>query len=365
MMNNTGRPTVTMSLLYNITISCLFWSLVLFVEDSHAFPSLIVRNRSFGRINHNKEHRGTTTATVLALASQDNNGIRLNKCLKGTHSRRQADALIVEGRVRVNGEVGFPGQRVQPNQDIITLDGTPVDQWEELNTFHDNDDDDAGDAGADMKKFTYIKYWKPRGVTCTTDISIPSNIIHAIQQSPRCTNAQKKLQCKHRIFPVGRLDKDSTGLILLTSDGRLPNAISRSIYKRPKVYKVRVNKKVTQDHLHQLRDGVVITTIAQRDQKQKPLTAKTLPCPVELFGPREFTITLMEGRNRQIRKMCAALGYTVQDLHRVEINDITLQRLKPATWDYLSTSEMKIIQSILQSYDPSNSSQTKRNTYTQ
>ena len=350
-----------MSLL-NIIISCIFWFVIICLEESHAFLS--ERRSSFGRTNNNNDKEyNDATITVLALASQDDNynGIRLNKCLKGTHSRRQADALIIEGRVRVNGEVGFPGQRVQPNQDIITLDGRPVDQWEELNTFNDsNDDNNDNDDDCDMKKFTYIKYWKPRGVTCTTDMNIPSNIIHTIQQSPRCTNAQTKLRCKHRIFPVGRLDKDSTGLILLTSDGRLPNAISRSIYKRPKVYKVRVNKKITQDHLHQLRNGVVITTIAQRDQKQKPLTAKTLPCPVELFGPREFAITLMEGRNRQIRKMCAALGYTVQDLHRVEINDITLQRLKPATWDYLSTSEMKIIQSILQSYDPSNFSQTKK-----
>lgn len=141
----------------------------------------------------------------------------------------------------------------------------------------------------------------------------------------------------------------SEGLILLTSNGKLPNAILRGSTKTPKIYEVRVDRVLRKDDARQLADGVVITTVAQRDGKRaKPLTAKTKCCEVTKVAPRCFRIVLMEGRNRQIRKMCEALGYVVVDLHRVKVMDVNLDGLNvPGDWMRLKGKELALVRDVL------------------
>jgi len=294
----------------------------------------------------------------------DDGGIRLNKVFKKTHSRREADALIESGRVAVNGvpvtEKG--GFLVRPYVDEISLDGTVVEGWEEMNSAaRDNQDDEnlrqqqwqsqsvgkersSNKIQKQREQFEYIKYWKPRGVTCTTDPKVPENIITAIRRDG--------YRPPHRVYPVGRLDKDTSGLILLTSDGRLPNAALRSKNKRPKVYEVRVDKPIRQKDLQRWRDGVVITTETVRNGVRKSTTAKTLPCKVEKLGgdidPRLMRMTLVEGRNWQVRKMTEALGYRTEQLERVEFACIGLDHLDgPGDWAPLDRREQKIVEDLL------------------
>eukprot|EP00980_Cylindrotheca_fusiformis_P009522 scaffold2082_cov85-Cylindrotheca_fusiformis.AAC.2 len=272
-----------------------------------------------------------------ALSSSPVEPIRLNKVFKQTHSRRQADELISSGRVTVNDEpVHSAGQRVVPFQDVVRLDGEVVGGWEAMN--HVGVDKSNKDS-----VFEYIKYWKPLGVTCTTDRRIQDNLIDALHDDG-CFP-------KSRVFPVGRLDKETSGLILVTSDGRLPNAALRGRFKQPKTYLVRTTEHVSKEDIQQLREGVVITTVAQRDgNRGKPLTAPTLPCQVRQSrdDPRFLEITLVEGRNRQIRKMLEAVGYHVLDLHRKEFLEMTLDPLQgPGDWARLSRDEMKIVQDVL------------------
>lgn len=298
------------------------------------------------------------------------NGIRLNKVFKATHSRRQADALIDSGRVAVNGipvtERG--GFKVRPFIDVVSLDGKTIEGWEAMNGMVANHDDYAEmsssgtrnddestttnnrvDDVSTSNNFEYIKYWKPRGVTCTTDRTVPFNIIDDLQQ-------ERGYCPKHRVYPVGRLDKDTSGLIVLTSDGRLPNSALRGQFKQPKVYRVIVNRELQDEDLHQLRQGVVITTVAQRDgNRGKPLTAPTLPCRVERIPhtqQRGVTMTLVEGRNRQIRKMMQTLGYEVVRLHRVQFMGISLEPLqREGEWVDLNEEEMRIVEEVLQNAD--------------
>ena len=289
-------------------------------------------------------------------------GLRLNKCFRSTHSRRQADAMIQSGRVHVNGVlVTEAGTRVQPN-DIVQLDGMEVD-WQQLNQ-HDASFQkptvSADTTTSSTETFEYIKYWKPRGVISTTDTRIRDNILDALRQ-------ESDYRPSHRCFPVGRLDKDTTGLILLTSDGRVPNAIGRAVQQKQKTYHVMTNRPVSDQDIQDLRDGVVITTVAQRDNKAKPLTAKTLPCQCRRLKTPfyesansyvsrsqqlcQLEMTIVEGRNRQIRKMLQALGYHVVDLHRVNVHGITLDGLDgPGSWAHLSPSEMKVITTALSEY---------------
>ena len=288
-------------------------------------------------------------------------GIRLNKVLKATHSRREADRLIQDGRVTVNGHVSH-GCMVVPHHDVVRLDGKRVLGWEQMNSISSSPDSVADeqrrkqnqerinhrtDAACKIGHFEYVKYWKPRGVICTTDRRISGNIIDAI------TSKQSGYRPQHRVYPVGRLDKDTTGLILLTSDGRLPNASLRLKEKQSKLYQVYVDRPLTADVVQRLRDGVVITTVAQRDRTSKPLTARTKPCTVQIIPNTQnygCEITLQEGRNRQIRKMMSKLGYTVVELHRVQFGLITLQDLSdPGDWKKLSKHEMKYIESLVSS----------------
>ena len=270
---------------------------------------------------------------ALDVEASTEPGIRINKVFKATHSRRQADDLISSGRVTVNGQPVTAGQRVVPFQDEVLLDGEPIQGWEALNAIVDSQIEST----SPMTPFEYTKYWKPAGVICTTDRRIKENIIDALLDvgySP-----------KHRIYPVGRLDRDTSGLILLTSDGRLPNAALRGEHKQPKTYEVSVDKPIGDSDLDLLRDGVVITTVAQRDgNRGKPLTAKTRPCIVDRLDRRSMRMTITEGRNRQIRKMVDALGYRVQWLERVAFAGMELAPLNgPGEWKRLDESEMKIV----------------------
>lgn len=266
----------------------------------------------------------------------------MNKVFKQTHSRRQADQLISSGRITINDEpVHSAGQRVIPFQDVVRLDGEIVGGWEALNHLGNHENDESNKSASNV--FEYIKYWKPPGVTCTTDRRVEDNLIDALQEDG-CFP-------KSRVFPVGRLDKETSGLILVTSDGRLPNAALRGRFKQPKTYLVQTTYPVSPEDVQHLRDGVLITTIAQRDgNRSKPLTAPTLPCQVQQRrnNPRVLKITLIEGRNRQIRRMLQALGYHVVDLHRNNFLRMNLDPLEgPGGWARLSNKEMEIIEDVL------------------
>lgn len=255
-------------------------------------------------------------------------GVRLNKCLVGL-SRRAADAAIQEGRVSVDGEIRVdPGFRCLRDDQVVTLDG--VEQgWASV---------EAAKKLPPGESFVYVKYWKPRGVTCTTDRRVRGNVIESLGQD-----------FGSRIFPVGRLDKESTGLILLTSDGRLCEKLLRPSANKVKEYEVEVDPAPSRDDVSALSSGIVVTTVAQRDRGRRiPLTAPTKPCKVDVISPNKLRIALSEGRNRQIRRMCAARGLTVVDLHRITFAGITLRGLKkPGDRKRLDAREMDLIRRAL------------------
>jgi 23S rRNA pseudouridine2604 synthase len=329
------------------------------------------RGRRSRTRNDSALHSSSSARTTLLSAEAEKNGtttcgIRLNKVFKSTHSRREADRLILDGRVKVNGRVSY-GCMVTPFQDRVQLDGADVVGWEQMNAVvssssssssrtsprqsESSDDSASNDEPSTLGpakeettscSFEYIKYWKPQGVTCTTDRRITGNIMDQIIH----INGYRPI---HRVYPVGRLDKDSTGLILLTSDGRLPNASLRQDQKQTKRYQVTIDRRIDPHDVQRLRAGVLITTIAQRDRTTKSLTAYTKPCLVNITSPSTLEITLTEGRNRQIRKMLDVLGYTVIDLHRLAFGPITLQGLtKAGDWSRLKGAELEWVQSLVQ-----------------
>jgi 23S rRNA pseudouridine2604 synthase len=229
-------------------------------------------------------------------ASESRRAVRINKFFteQGRCSRREADRLIEEGRVTINGRQAVLGDRVGP-QDVIARDGTIV-PWQQTRL--------------------YIKFHKPVGITTTSEPHVPGNIIGFISHP-------------ERIFPIGRLDKDSSGLILLTNDGDIVNRILRAENRHEKEYQVRVDRAFDQPFLDRMASGVVI------------LGSRTRPCRISRTGPREFRIVLTEGRNRQIRRMCQALGYRVLSLQRTRIMHITLADLPAGQWRPLSGRELE------------------------
>jgi 23S rRNA pseudouridine2604 synthase len=228
------------------------------------------------------------------VTCHDSKRIRINKFFtqQGICSRREADRWIEEGRITINGKVATLGDRVGPG-DVVRRDGVVV-PW--------------GNTPV------YLKYHKPVGVTTTSESHVPRNIIDEIGHPAR-------------IFPIGRLDKDSSGLILLTNDGDIVNAMLRKEYGHEREYWVEVDREFDLAFLDRLASGVVI------------LGVRTLPCTASRLGPRRFRIILTEGRNRQIRRMCQTLGYRVVTLHRVRVMHITLDGLKPGEWRDLSEQE--------------------------
>mmetsp|Transcript_34785 Transcript_34785/g.84319 ORF Transcript_34785/g.84319 Transcript_34785/m.84319 type:complete len:338 (+) Transcript_34785:11-1024(+) len=315
------------------------------------FSVVVVYASGFSSSTTSSSSFGDPSSASLNAEPSSPEPIRLNKVFKKTHSRRQADKLIADGRITVNGEPSHSaGQRVVPFEDVVCLDGNIVEGWEAMNHLQGPKNEEGspkdrkrGDAEGALDTFEYIKYWKPLGVTCTTDRRIEDNVIDALEEDG--------CYPKTRIFPVGRLDKETSGLLLMTSDGRLPNAALRGRFKQPKTYLVWTNRPLHPDDVQILREGVVITTVAQRDgNRGKELTAPTLPCPVRQSkqNPRVLEITLVEGRNRQVRKMLEAVGYRVIDLHRRSFLQMNLDNLEgPGDWAKLSKEEMKIVEEVL------------------
>jgi 23S rRNA pseudouridine2604 synthase len=221
--------------------------------------------------------------------------VRLNKHISDTGicSRREADSWITAGRVTINGAIATLGTQVKEGDDV-RIDGRAL---------------------SDKPHDIYIALNKPVGITCTTERDIQDNIIDFIGHT-------------QRIFPIGRLDKDSEGLILLTNNGDIVNQILRAENAHDKEYIVTVDKPITPLFLHALADGVKI------------LGTVTRPCRTKQLGPCVFGITLTQGLNRQIRRMCAIFNYRVQRLQRTRIMHIELAALKSGQWRDLTPSEI-------------------------
>ena len=229
---------------------------------------------------------------------QQNQGKRLNKYIadSGYCSRREADRLIAEGRVRLDGRVGALGDRVLPGV-AVTVDGHSL----------------SGDG-----EKVYILLNKPRGIVCTADPREPMNVVDYVNHPVR-------------IFPVGRLDKDSEGLLLLTSDGEIVNRLLRAAGGHEKEYEVTIDRPVTREFAEKMMAGVPI------------LDTVTLPCRLRRTGEKSFNLILVQGLNRQIRRMCEALGANVTHLRRVRIMNLKLGRLKPGEWRPLTEGELQAL----------------------
>ena len=228
--------------------------------------------------------------------------MRLNKHISdsGFCSRREADGLIAEGRVMVNGLRARIGVEVGEG-DEVKVDGQALR---------------ARTAAKGKRKHVYIALNKPVGITCTTESSVKDNIVDFVGH-------------QQRIFPIGRLDKDSEGLILLTSNGDIVNAILRAENKLEKEYLVAVNHQVTDQFLRGMARGV-------------PLHGElTLPCRVGKLGPFGFRIVLVQGMNRQIRLMAAHFKYRVKQLLRARIGNVKIGHLKPGQWRNLTDVELR------------------------
>ncbi|GAB7219501.1 23S rRNA pseudouridine(2604) synthase RluF [Vibrio comitans] len=226
------------------------------------------------------------------------NAKRLNKFISETGfcSRREADRLIEQGRVTINGKIPEMGTKVT-SEDEVLVDGKPLRA---------------------KRKAIYIALNKPTGVTCTTERDIPGNIVDFIGH-------------KERIFPIGRLDKPSDGLIFLTNDGDIVNKILRAGNNHEKEYVVRVDRPITSEFLKKMASGVSI------------LDTVTLPCEITKESEYSFRIVLTQGLNRQIRRMCEALDYRVFKLRRVRIMNITIDGIPNGKWRYLSDEEVKTL----------------------
>ena len=227
--------------------------------------------------------------------------IRLNKHISetGACSRREADRLIGEGRVTVNGIRARVGAEVGEGDQVL-VDGQPLR---------------ARSTAPGKRRHVYIALYKPVGITCTTEAGVAGNIVDFVGH-------------EQRIFPVGRLDKDSEGLILLTSNGDIVNTILRAETKLEKEYLVGVNNPVTDEFLRGMARGVPVHGQV------------TLPCRTGKLGRYGFRVTLVQGLNRQIRLMAAHFGYRVKRLVRVRIGPVQIGHLKPGRWRNLSDAEL-------------------------
>ena len=244
----------------------------------------------------------------------DNSGTRLNKFISQTGfcSRREADKLIAQGAVTINGRVAALGDQARAG-DEVKVNGRAVASTE--------------------KSDIYLAFNKPVGVTCTTERHIAGNIIDYIGHA-------------ERIFPVGRLDKPSEGLIFLTSNGDIVNKILRAGNQHEKEYEVAVDRPVTADFIRKMQNGIpILDTVTQR-------------CVVKQTGRYTFTIILTQGLNRQIRRMCSYLGYSVTRLRRTRIMNVTLAHLPVGKWRDLTAEEMKIIDNLI-----ANSTKTEEGSY--
>jgi 23S rRNA pseudouridine2604 synthase len=229
----------------------------------------------------------------------ENEARRLNKFISdsGFCSRREADRLIQQKLVSINGKSPGLGTRVMPG-DVVMVEGKRI-----------------RNRAADKSDRVYIAYHKPVGITCTTELNVQGNIIDAIHH-------------KKRIFPIGRLDKDSEGLIFLTSDGDIVNKILRAENAHEKEYIFTLDKPVSGQFAELMAKGVPI------------LGTVTRPCKVMILSRFVFRIILVQGMNRQIRRMCEHFGFEVTRLKRTRIMNVSLDALKPGQWRNLTAKEM-------------------------
>lgn len=228
--------------------------------------------------------------------------VSLNKYISqtGVCSRREADTWIDAGRVKINGNLAKKGNRVF-EKDIVSIDDKPLKARPDL---------------------VYIALNKPPGITSTTDLKDKDNIIDFLGHPKR-------------IFPIGRLDKPSTGLLLLTNDGDIVNRILRAENKHEKEYIVKVDRAITPQFLEKMGNGIPV------------LGTTTKKCRVEKINKYVFRITLIQGLNRQIRRMCEFLDYRVVSLKRIRIMNILLGELKPGEWRDLKPEELKKLKEAL------------------
>ena len=229
---------------------------------------------------------------------------RINKYLSevGYCSRRRADRLIEEGKVRINGKISEIGTKVE-DEDQVEVLGQRIER-------------------STKQKNIYLAFNKPVGIVCTTDREVePDNIIDFIKYPKR-------------IFPIGRLDKFSEGLIFLTNDGDIVNKILRARNNHEKEYIVSVNRQINKEFIHAMSNGVEI------------LETKTKNCFVKKLGPKKFKIILTQGLNRQVRRMCESLGYRVQSLKRIRIMNIKLD-LPIGKYRELSKEEIAELNQLL------------------
>ena len=224
----------------------------------------------------------------LIRKTDENEPVRLNKYLSdaGFCSRREADRLIGEGRVSVDGIQAVLGQKVIPGQ-LIKVDSAEV---------------------RPSSRLILLAYNKPAGIECTTATDVKGNIIDAVGYP-------------ERVFPIGRLDRESTGLILLTNTGELVNEILRSVNEHEKEYAVTVDKPIDNDFIKKIKAGVLLKDVPGRRGSTDIMTRK---CEAKVINENTFSIILTQGINRQIRRMCETLGYSVTSLRRVRIMNIEL-----------------------------------------
>ena len=229
--------------------------------------------------------------------------VRINKFLSqaGFCSRREADKFILDERVTINGIVAKMGEKIDPNDDI-SVDGERISKK--------------------PNKKIYIILNKPKGIVCTTDSGVEKNNIIDYVNHPK------------RIFPIGRLDKTSEGLIFLTNDGDIVNKILRAKNKHEKEYHVTVDKPITHEFVQQMSKGVPI------------LNTVTRPCEIKRIKDYEFKIILTQGLNRQIRRMCEYLGYRVKKLKRIRIMNIKLD-IPLGEWRYFNDQEFSELKGML------------------
>ncbi len=235
---------------------------------------------------------------------QTNTGVRINKYLSdaGICSRREADRLVEAGRVTVDGEIAQMGAKITEGQQIC-IDDKPICREEEE---------------------ILLAFYKPRGIVCTTSKKDKDNIVDYINYGKR-------------IYPIGRLDKDSEGLILLTNKGEWVDAILRGSNYHEKEYIVHVNRAITDEFVKKMSGGMYLEEI-DRD---------TRPCKVIKLDDKSFKITLTQGFNRQIRRMCDTLGYKVTRLKRIRVMNIELGKLKVGTYREVTPEEKQILLSHL------------------
>lgn len=258
-------------------------------------------NRNNG--NENRQERTGNVEKEKQEITSGTEAVRLNKFLSesGFCSRREADRLIEAGKVKVDGLTASMGMKVKPGQQV-EADGTVI-------------------GGKDRPVVLLVN--KPRGIVCTTS------------DKDRAENIVEFLDYPVRIYPVGRLDKDSEGLLLMTNQGELVNQILKGRYGHEKEYLVTVNKEITAAFLERMRKGVKI------------LDTVTRPCTVEQTGEKSFRIILTQGLNRQIRRMCEALGYQVRTLKRVRIMNLKLGTLKTGEYREITKEELRELEGLL------------------